>query len=302
MNTETDFYSVLGILPDAEGVVVVAAYRALASLYHPDRWKGNVADATARMAEINVAYNVLGNSEKRTEYDGSRKSKHGTYKEEDAAQNDAFDAALNQLEDRWKIAVNVYPDLANIRKALAKTAHRLAFAFVTVMLETKQFQNRRTVAQAMEKAFLERYFGTNERILSYAKELVQCGLKDAVVALNRYVDILGPETDPILVISKIENDYKVREIRKAIVSAQELASFDAKTLAKIEEMKATVRHYRIEKDARKLASLLGYEVATRNAGLFKPETYEVRESVSQERIATLRSPQEFTEWVLRSFC
>lgn len=37
MNPENDYYAALGILPDAEVVVVIAAYRALASLYHPDK-------------------------------------------------------------------------------------------------------------------------------------------------------------------------------------------------------------------------------------------------------------------------
>jgi curved DNA-binding protein CbpA len=55
MNTDADYYAVLGVLPDAEQVVIVAAYRALASLYHPDRWKGDVAAATKRMAEMYLA-------------------------------------------------------------------------------------------------------------------------------------------------------------------------------------------------------------------------------------------------------
>lgn len=292
----------LGVLPDAQGVVVVAAYRALASLYHPDRWHGDIAEATARMSEINVAYNVLGDAAKRREYDASRKSSHSTYENEEDAKDVAFDAALEQMKDHWQIAVNVYPDLANTRKRLAKTAHRLAFAFVTVMLETKQFQNSETVAEAMEKAFLERYFGANERVLEYAKELIKYGLKDAVVALNRYVDVLGSEIDPMPVIAKIEKDYKVHEVRRAIAKAQESSVFDAKTLTKIEEMRTNVRYYQIANDALKLAYLLGYRVEVTNGGIFKPNLYKIRSSLSYEIIATLRSPQAFTEWVVRSLC
>lgn len=74
MNSEKDFYTVLGILPDAEDVVVIGAYRALASRYHPDRWQGDITEATLRMGEINVAYGVLSNAVTRREYDDSRKS------------------------------------------------------------------------------------------------------------------------------------------------------------------------------------------------------------------------------------
>jgi hypothetical protein len=52
-----DPFSVLGVPPGASPEEVAAAYRALAKRWHPDRRGG--ADAAARMAEINVAYDVL---------------------------------------------------------------------------------------------------------------------------------------------------------------------------------------------------------------------------------------------------
>ncbi len=57
---KNDLYVVLGILPDAEDVVIKAAYRALAQRYHPDRWVGDAAEAHQRMTRINEAYEVLG--------------------------------------------------------------------------------------------------------------------------------------------------------------------------------------------------------------------------------------------------
>ena len=67
-----DWYAVLGILPDAEEVVVRAAYRALAQRYHPDRCTDQPADSTRRMAEINMAFAVIGNSASRAKYDKVR--------------------------------------------------------------------------------------------------------------------------------------------------------------------------------------------------------------------------------------
>ncbi len=302
MKIDIDFYSVLGVLPDAPAVVVVAAYRALASLYHPDRWKGDIAEATARMSDINVAYSVLGDAAKRREYDALRMSNHSNYENEEDPKDATFDAALEEMNDRWQIAVNVFPDLAIIRKRLEKTAHRLAFAFVTVILETKQFQNSEAVAEAMEKAFLERYFGVNERVLAYAKELIKYGMKDAVAALNKYVDVLGSGIDPMPVIAKIEKDFKVLEIRRANAKVQESSFFDAKTLVNIEKMRKDVKYYRIANDALKLAYLLRYRVEITGGGFFKPNIYTVRTSSSYEIVASLKSPQEFTEWVVTSLC
>jgi hypothetical protein len=52
-----DPFSVLGLPPGASPEEVSAAYRELAKRWHPDRRGG--AEAAARMAEINVAYDVL---------------------------------------------------------------------------------------------------------------------------------------------------------------------------------------------------------------------------------------------------
>lgn len=70
MNTEKDYYAVLGVLSSAEDVVISGAYRALAQRYHPDRFDGD--DANVRMAEINEAYRILSDAELRAQYDKAR--------------------------------------------------------------------------------------------------------------------------------------------------------------------------------------------------------------------------------------
>lgn len=62
-----DYYKILQVDPEAESDVITAAYRRLARKYHPDVYKE--ADATAKMQEINEAYEVLGDEEKRQRYD-----------------------------------------------------------------------------------------------------------------------------------------------------------------------------------------------------------------------------------------
>ncbi len=62
-----DPYRVLHIQSDAPQVVVKAAFRALASLYHPD--VNAFSDADRRMAELNKAYAQIRTPDLRVAYD-----------------------------------------------------------------------------------------------------------------------------------------------------------------------------------------------------------------------------------------
>lgn len=62
-----DYYKILGIERSAKDDAIKKAYRKLARKYHPDVSKEK--DAEARMKEINEAYEVLGDPEKRAAYD-----------------------------------------------------------------------------------------------------------------------------------------------------------------------------------------------------------------------------------------
>jgi curved DNA-binding protein len=65
-----DYYTALGVAPDATADDIKRARRKLARKYHPDISKE--PDADARMKEINEAYEVLGDAEKRAAYDKLR--------------------------------------------------------------------------------------------------------------------------------------------------------------------------------------------------------------------------------------
>lgn len=63
-----DYYDVLGISRDADDKEIKRAYRKLAKKYHPD---ANPNDSTAedKFKEVNTAYEVLSDPEKRKQYD-----------------------------------------------------------------------------------------------------------------------------------------------------------------------------------------------------------------------------------------
>ncbi|HEU5151720.1 MAG TPA: molecular chaperone DnaJ [Iamia sp.] len=68
---EKDYYAVLGVAPDADQKAVTKAYRALARKLHPDANPGDSA-AEERFKEVSAAYDVVGDPEKRKEYDEVR--------------------------------------------------------------------------------------------------------------------------------------------------------------------------------------------------------------------------------------
>ncbi len=67
MSTKRDYYEVLGVDKNADESTIKKAYRKLAMKYHPDVNKDD--DAEDKFKEINEAYEVLSDSDKKARYD-----------------------------------------------------------------------------------------------------------------------------------------------------------------------------------------------------------------------------------------
>jgi len=66
-----DYYEILNVSPDATQEEIHRAYRRLAREYHPDVSKDPQAEE--KFKEINEAYQVLGDPQRRAEYDRQRR-------------------------------------------------------------------------------------------------------------------------------------------------------------------------------------------------------------------------------------
>lgn len=68
-NGKPDYYDILGVSKSAPADEIKKAYRKQALEWHPDRHKDNKEAAEKRFKEINEAYQVLSDSQKRSAYD-----------------------------------------------------------------------------------------------------------------------------------------------------------------------------------------------------------------------------------------
>ena len=225
MDINKDYYFILGVHPTAELVVIKASYRALTMLYHPDRY-ADIKKANLRTIELNEAYSVLKDEVKRKEYDSLRGKNSQSA---DDFINNGFDETppkSDPLEEQWLFATEYYPDLVEIEQNLRNIAWRLANTFKAYIIEEKAFDKRQQIAEELEKAFLENYFGTNKDILEFAKTLILNKNKEAVRELNKAIALFGNKIDLDKVIQVIIKKYaldvkffSINDLNKNLIKA-----------------------------------------------------------------------------------
>ncbi|MEF8756407.1 MAG: DnaJ domain-containing protein [Accumulibacter sp.] len=203
MSERLDFYQVLGVLPNAEPPVIRAAYRALISIYHPDR--NQSTDAIIRTKELNAAYAVLGDSAKRAEYDKSSeptrtKANILEFEEKQPFQEDP-------LEKDWKVAIEFYPDVQKHHLDLEKISWRLAFTFKIKILQSQEFKDSQEIAAQLKHDYLCRYFGRNADIVIYAENIIKAREIEVALYLNNVIGVMGKSVDIRSIRANINNKF-----------------------------------------------------------------------------------------------
>jgi hypothetical protein len=106
------------------------------------------------------------------------------------------------------------------------------------MLETKRFSERYDVAQELEREFLQRFFGTNQEVIAYARSLIMTARRDAALLLNQLVDVLGSGVDSQVLIQHVREKFglepaygDVHELVLQYLGGKKLAPSQVRALA-----------------------------------------------------------------------
>ena len=136
-----DYYKILGIEKDASKEVVKKAFRELAHKYHPDKNDGD----GERFKKINEAYQVLGDEEKRHQYDKfGRTFNPGGGEKGDNAWSWNFDVGgLDDFSDLGEIFNSFFEDLGVRQKR--RTYSRGADIELAVDITLEEAQKGRIV-------------------------------------------------------------------------------------------------------------------------------------------------------------
>jgi curved DNA-binding protein CbpA len=263
INPNQDYYAVLGVAPTAEDFVIKAAYKALMQRYHPDRASINGQDTTKKVAEINEAYRILSNKQTRKEYDELRGV--GTQSAGDAFDEQDIPKENPEFIEGWHFACEYYPHLKDIEGRLKKVSWRLALAFQAMILDTKFFLKADQIATSMEQDFLTTYFGSNNKIIEFARKLISSGNQNAARELNKAIKILGEPENPEQIISTIAKKYDISGSRS---SAKPKSSENAKTIS-------------VEK-AKNILHQKGYKVIVKEYGWLIIEPLGGRQKIKNE--------------------
>jgi hypothetical protein len=217
-----DYYRVLGVLRNAEEIVIKAAYKALAQKYHPDRVPDlEKVSATQKMMEINEAKDVLLDPVKRSEYNKKYDDQNvdrQSYGSEFKEQEQFSETSLR--DDEWNTAVNYFPDLKKIIKELGLISTNLTNLYKNYMLESRQFDERHKIKAIIENDYLTRFYGDDEKTRTYVKSLLLNNFKHAAIEINKHVLVMGNSIKYKQIYPKIEKIFPEAKVCRLPLEVQ----------------------------------------------------------------------------------
>ncbi len=165
-----DFYRVLGLSRDASDDAIKKAYRKLAFQHHPDR-NPDSTQAQAKIRDLNAAYEVIGDPEKRRTYDRLNWG-------EEAARDEAADPAviLDEMEQklfdegRKEVFAILMKDVKRIKAELAVIRERTVADQGYDTFKESIIQER--ASKVMEDLITAEMEGRKKRLVEVATEML----------------------------------------------------------------------------------------------------------------------------------
>ena len=209
-----NLYSVLGVDESAEIEVINAAHKALAKKYHPDTFQGDKKFAEEKLKNINSAFDVLSDPQKRKQYDEE------LYRDDSKPDFDGDDEGFSGedfgedvLIEDWSVVVEVYPDAEFVRKSLFSLSPKLSFTFQIVILSSKSAAQSIKIGEVLKTEFLTKYFGKSTKLHLFVERLLLNGKRDIAAEINKKIVILGSDaSDKVIEDVKVRHKENLREI------------------------------------------------------------------------------------------
>jgi molecular chaperone DnaJ len=165
-----DFYRVLGVSRDTSDEAIKKAYRKLVFQHHPDR-NPDSTQAQAKIRDLNAAYEVIGDPEKRRTYDRLNWG-------EEAARDEAADPAviLDEMEKklfdegRKEVFAVLMKQVERIKAELAVIRERTVADQGYDTFKEAIIQER--ASEVMEELVTAEMEGRKKRLLEVATEML----------------------------------------------------------------------------------------------------------------------------------
>ena len=191
-----DFYRALGVSRDASDEAIKKAYRKLVFEHHPDR-NPDSTQAEAKIRELNAAYEVIGEPEKRRTYDRLNWG-------EEAARDEAADPAviLDEMEKklfdegRKEVFVVLLKDVKRVKAELAVIRERTVADQGYDTFKEAIIQER--ASEVMEELVTAEMEGRKQRLVEVATEML----------LSQGVVKPGDESGIRLLRGQLENVFR----------------------------------------------------------------------------------------------
>ena len=165
---KTDYYSILEVWPKSSEADIKQNYFRLAKLYHPDV-AGDRPENKERFKLINEAFSVLGDPEKRREYDESMRVMGGATRDgKDMREEDGRSASMAFRQARNAMKVGRYDK--------ADPAYHSWYGFCLAMTNSDLHEARDACRKSVEMEFYSADFHAN---LGYV--YFKAGLKNMAV-------------------------------------------------------------------------------------------------------------------------
>ena len=186
-------------MPSIDGAVIKAAYVARLKKYHPDVFKGDNGAAEHMTQDLNEAFDVLGNPDRRREYDALRKSHASNMRPFEA--DNAIEISIDEeigIDEKWKYVADYYPEAQKMYEELDQISPSLSFSFKSIVLETKSVEHARKISEDLRVEFMGKNFGHDKLIHEFVFAAFREGRRDIAIEVYKVIRFLGyPSADRV---------------------------------------------------------------------------------------------------------